>query len=97
MSAVTGIISCFVNAAPNVKLVGYSYREQIADILPSMVASLIMLGGVLAVGMLPLNDILTLIVQVFTGVTIYLALSVLLGLKPFKQMLGLLRKPSGKK
>lgn len=90
MSAVTGIISCFVNAAPNIKLVGYSYREQAADILPSMVASLIMLCGVLAVGMLPLSDILTLIVQVLTGIIIYLALSVLLGLKPYKQMLRML-------
>lgn len=95
MSALTGIISCFVNAFPNKKLVDYSYAEQFLDIMPSMLASLVMLAGVLAINLLQLPDIVLLLLQVFCGVAIYAAISVLFGLKPYKQLLSLLKK-SGK-
>ena len=47
---ITGLISCFVNAFPNKKLVGYSYKEQARDILPALIMSLVMMAIVLASG-----------------------------------------------
>ena len=94
--AMTGVftvfISCFVNASPNKKLVGYSYFEQMRDILPSFLISLAMLGCVLAVPLLGLPDILTLIVQVAVGVVVYVLLSALFRLSPFQLLLGQIKK-----
>jgi len=90
--AATGLISCFVNASPNKKLIGYSYAEQIRDILPSFAASLVMCAAVLAVGMLELPTVALLAVQVVTGVAVYVALSAVFRLKPYRMLLEILKK-----
>lgn len=85
---ITGLISCFVNASPNKKLVGYSYLEQIKDILPSLVLSVVMLVSVLGVGyLLNLHPIFELLIQVPTGVVIYFGLSAIFRVRPFKMLL----------
>ena len=93
--AMTGIfstvISCFVNASPNKELIGYSYFEQMRDILPSLLVSLAMFVGVLAVGLLELPSIVILVVQVLTGVVLYVALSAIFRLEPFKMLLAMLK------
>ena len=85
--ALTGVfttfISSFVNAFPNKKLIGYSYFEQMRDILPSMLVSIIMLVAVFAVGLLDVAPILLLLIQVVVGVLVYLLLSVIFRLRPF--------------
>ena len=94
---VTGIIGCFVNAFPNKKLVGYSYVEQIKDILPSFILSVVMLGAVLGVGYLvDLHPVLELIIQVPTGVIVYVLLSLIFRVRPFRMLInnikGLLKR-----
>lgn len=90
---ITTVISCFVNAFPNKKLIGYSYFEQMKDILPSLILSLIMMVSVLVIGhFLMLAPILELLIQVASGIAIYLALSVALKIKPFTLLI-----KSGKK
>ncbi len=89
---VTTVISCFVNASPNKKLVGYSYKEQMQDILPSFILSFVMFGIVSAIGLLGLDDIVTLIIQVLAGVVFYVGGSILLKLEPFAYVLQMLRK-----
>ncbi len=73
--AVTTVISCFINAAPNKKLLNYSYFEQMLDILPCMGISLVMGGIIYCVLFLGLPTWLTLIIQIVLGVTIYIALA----------------------
>lgn len=94
--AMTGIFSAFtssfINAYPSRNLVGYAYWEQMKDILPSMVASLMMFGGVLLVGLLQLNALLTLVLQVIVGVAFYVALSALIRIEPYRLLLKALRK-----
>lgn len=79
--AMTGIIttwiSWFINAYPNKKLVEYSYFEQIIDIIPSLIMSLVMCGCVLIIGTINLKPILLLIVQVIVGILVYFVLSVI--------------------
>lgn len=93
----TSLISTFINAFPNRKLVGYAYLEQMRDILPSMLAALVMMGAVLAVSQLRLPDLLTLAIQVMVGVVIYLAISAVFRLTPFMTLLAMVKKTLGKK
>ena len=90
-AAITGLIGFFVNAAPNKKLIDYSYFEQVRDILPSFLASIIMCAAVLALGVLNLNVFVTLIIQVFVGVIVYFLISVIFKLKPFLMVVDLLK------
>lgn len=86
--AMTGVFtvftSCFINAWPNKKLIGYSYTEQMLDLLPTFLVSAVMLGCVLAVGLLPLSNGWILLLQVVTGVAVYVILSALLRLQPYR-------------
>jgi O-antigen/teichoic acid export membrane protein len=86
---ITTFISCFVNASPNKKLIGYSYFEQMRDILPSFIVSVVMLVAVLGVGTLELATIWKLVLQIFAGVIVYVGISALFRLAPFKMMLAM--------
>ncbi len=88
----TTVISCFINASPNKKLIHYSYVEQMKDILPSFVLAVIMMFCVLAVELLNLNAILTLLVQVLVGVAVYVLLSVLIKAEPFFMLLSMIKE-----
>lgn len=69
------IISCAVNqiitAWPNKKLIGYSYIEQIKDILPVCALSVFMCSVVMLLGLIQINYIILLIIQVVVGVALY--------------------------
>ncbi len=73
--SVTTIISCFVNASPNKKLLDYSYPEQLKDILPSIIISVIMGVLVYFISLLPLTSWALLIIQIIAGMVIYVALA----------------------
>lgn len=89
--AFTTIISCFINAFPNKKLINYSYLEQMKDILPSFAVAIVMLIAILAVKLLGLNIWLTIVVQVLVGVLVYLSVSAAVNLKAFRMLLGTLK------
>ena len=88
----TSLISCFINASPNKKLVGYSYLEQMKDILPSLLIAAVMFGAVLCVELLRLDSLVTMAIQVAVGVVVYIGLAALLRLEPFRFLLNLLKK-----
>lgn len=92
----TTVISCFINASPNRRLIDYSYFEQMKDILPSMALSLGMLLPVLALDRLELPAVATLAVQILTGVAVYLLLSVVFRPEPFRFLLDVLRSRGGR-
>ena len=99
--AMTGVFttftSCFINAYPNKKLINYSYFEQMKDILPSLITALLMFGGVLAVQLLNLDSFVMLVLQIFVGVVLYVALTAVLRLEPFCLLLGMLKSMRKKK
>ncbi len=70
-------ISSFINAFPNKKLLGYTYWEQIKDMLPAMILSGMMGGAVYCVIFLGLSSWLTLLIQIPLGVALYVGLSIL--------------------
>lgn len=75
MKIVTSIISIFINAYPNKKLLDYSIMEQLKDISKSFTISLIMLVLVYLMNYININIYLLLILQVVAGILIYIGIS----------------------
>lgn len=72
---VLNILFVFINAMPNIKLLNYSMREQLHDILPSLLKSLVMGGVVYLISELVLPEVVRLALQIFTGAVTYIAIS----------------------
>ena len=71
-----GIFSLIVNAFPNKNLIGYDFQEQILDILPALIMSVVMGAGVFLLGMLPFSSMLVqLVAQVILGVLLYIGMA----------------------
>ena len=75
-TALTSYLSFVINAIPNKKVFGYTYAEQIRDIFPSLIMSMIMCIITLQVEKLGMNDISSIACQLVVGVLSYLILSV---------------------
>ncbi len=75
---VSNILSAVINALPNKKLFSYNYREQIFDILPSFIMSLLMYLIVYPISYLSLSPIFILLIQIVVGIVVYLLLSIVM-------------------
>lgn len=89
---INGIVSSFINSYPNKKLLNYNYFQQIKDIYPSFVVSLIMAIGIYSIQLLDFSAIIILILQVFVGIIIYILISYLFKVESFMYLLEILRK-----
>lgn len=69
------VVSTFLNMYPNKKLINYTYKEQLGDIIPSFLVSSLMCIVVYSINYLKLNAILTLFAQIVTGIFIYYILA----------------------
>ncbi len=69
------IISSFINAYPNRKLLNYSYKEQLKDMAPSFFLSIMMAVMILPVILLQIHPILQMIIQIVVGVGVYFGLA----------------------
>ena len=88
----SGVISSFINSYPNKKLLNYSYLEQMKDILPSIVLSIIMGVITYSVIFLGLPDLVTIILQIIVGGVIYILLSYIVKLECFIYLLNIVYK-----
>ena len=77
-TALCTIIASFVNAAPNKKLLDYSYFEQLKDIAPSVLLAAIMTIIIASLNYLHLNNYLTIILQITIGCLTYFGLAKIL-------------------
>lgn len=91
MRCLTTVSSSFINAYPNKKLLGYSYYEQIKDVLPSFAISIVMCLIVICINFLNLNSMLTMIIQVILGAAIYISFSKLFKLECFEYILNTIK------
>jgi O-antigen/teichoic acid export membrane protein len=68
---ISGIFASFINAQPNKKLLGYGYKEQMRDVFPSIVLSLVM--GIFLYGFfyLSLSPLVTMAIQIVVGISFY--------------------------
>lgn len=71
----SGVFASFINGFPNKKLLNYGYLEQIRDIVPSLLLSIIMGIIIYPITLLNLSEILTIIIQIILGTITYVILS----------------------
>lgn len=71
----SGVISTFVNAWPNRKVIGYSYLEQIKDICPAFALAAVSAAAAFPIGMLALPDVATMFLQAAVMAACYLGFS----------------------
>jgi len=95
--AFSTLISCFVNAFPNKKLLNYSYFEQMKDILPSFLVTIVMGAIVYCVTFLNLPSLLTLILQIIVGMIVYPLIARMFKLECFEYLLKNIKKIVSKK
>lgn len=94
---VSTIISSFINASPNKKLLGYSYVDQIKDIVPAFLLSCLM-GVVIYPLSFFINNLLMLIViQIVLGAVFYIVLSRIFRLESFMYILGIISQRKKRK
>ncbi len=77
------LFAAMVNSTPNRKYLEYTYKEQLADLLPSILLASVMGAAVYAAGMLPFPMLPLLCLQVLVGIVVYLFLSYLLKIPAF--------------
>lgn len=89
---VSDIIAMFVNAAPNQKLLNYSFAEQLRDIMPSLLMALLMAVVIYPISWLGMSDFYTLLLQVSAGIIVYLVESMITHQSAFLYLLNIIRK-----
>ena len=88
---VTGVVSTFVNAWPNKRVIGYSYSEQVRDIAPAFLLSAVSAAPALAVVSLGLGAWETVLLQALVFSATYLGLAVLLRLEELSYLVSTAR------
>jgi len=89
---ITNIISTIINAAPNGKLLQYKYREQLADLLPSLLMACLMGAIIYPISILSIPDFAIITLQVILGAGIYLIESIVFKHPAFQYLLGFVKR-----
>lgn len=84
-------LSAIINAIPNKKLLGYTFKMQLADILPSLLISLVMFAAVYPISLLNLNIWVMLILQVGLGAILYIGLSAIFKVESFRYIISIIK------
>lgn len=85
-------ISLFINARPNKKLLNYGFKEQITDVMPPFLMSMIMGASILLVNSLLEDSLVTLLFDICVGFIVYIVLSVVSRNETFIYLLKILKK-----
>lgn len=88
---VTTLLNQIINSWPNKKLLGYSYLEQVRDMLPQIGLSVLMGVVIYLVQLAGFSSIFTLCIQIPLGIIIYIALSKLLHIESFEYVISMLK------
>lgn len=79
-----GIYTMIINAFPNREIINYHIKEQIADISKNAVLAVIMALCVYFIGKLNFNLYILLLLQIFSGVFLYILISEILHLESWE-------------
>ena len=72
---INNIISTFINAEPNRKVIGYSYLEQVRDICPAFILTAVAFAAAWPLSLLSMPSIVLIILQVLVMGAVYLLLA----------------------
>ena len=87
----TGLISTFVNAAPNKKVIGYSYLEQVHDVFPAIMLSLTAALSAFMVKLVVSSSFAVVVCQVILFLFVYFFLSAVFKVEAFSYMISVFR------
>ena len=87
----TSFAEQIINTWPNKKLLDYSYLEQLKDILPSILLSVVMGLCIAPIQWFEFTDIVTVSIQVLVGAVIYIVGSKLFKLDSFEYLFGIIK------
>lgn len=91
-SCISTIICSIINSFPNKRLLNYGYLEQMKDILPVFIISIIMGVIINCFSSLDFNYIIVLIIQIIVGILIYLLLAKMFRLEAYTYIINMLKK-----
>ncbi|WP_225748728.1 lipopolysaccharide biosynthesis protein [Paraeggerthella sp. Marseille-Q4926] len=91
MVMISAVLSTFVNASPNKIIIGYSYREQLADLAPIALITLLSASATFPLNLIIDNKLLLIVTQGFSMVGIYLLLAKVFHLEVFDYLMQTIR------
>lgn len=91
-AVITSLLSQIINSFPNRKLLDYRYIDQLKDILPSVLLALLMGAAVYLINFIGLSNIVTLVIQITLGATIYIGGAYLFNFESFRYILNTLKE-----
>lgn len=91
-AVLSGIISTFINAYPNKRLICYTYSEQMKDLMPSFLISAVMGVCVYFLGFWNAPPYVLLPMQIFFGFGLYVLLAKVIKIESMTYITGLLYK-----
>lgn len=89
---VNGILCTFINAAPNKRVIGYAYREQLRDIFPAFGLSVVAAAMALPLSGLGLPGLAQILLQAVVLGVAYLAIAYFLHIEELRYLLSTLRE-----
>lgn len=78
-----GIIAFFINAHPNRIILNYTWKEQLIDVSGAVFLSAMMYMIVILLGKIPLGNVIVLLIQIFSGIVVYLVFSKVFQIESF--------------
>ena len=94
---IAGFVYNFINAFPNCKVIGYSYGEQMRDVLPAFGLAASAFAAGWPVGMLALPNLVLVLLQLLVFAGVYLGLAWLFQVEEFTYLLKNVRQMLGKR
>lgn len=91
-SLLYNVIAFTINTFPNRKYIKYTLKEQLVDIIPIFVISIIMMGGVYLISYIKLSLILQFILQILTGIILYIFLSYIFKIDSLEKVVGAIKE-----
>lgn len=89
--ALSAWIDTMVCSIPNGKLLNYGFIEQFKDVWRTLLAAVIMSVAVWAIGLLAMSLFMKLVVQILTGIIVYIILCLLLRVEGFSYALNIIK------
>ena len=94
---VSGVIGTFINAAPNRRVIGYAYTEQVRDICPAFIIGAVAAGASLLATLTGLTDVPLIIVQALIMVAVYLGIAAAFHVEELGYLVSTVRGMLGKR
>ena len=83
---VVSLVCVFINTVPNKKLIGYTIKEMLSDIMPQFILAIVMCAAAYSVTFIGLSSWLTLLIQIPLGIAVYFGGAMLFRMKSMKSL-----------